>query len=193
MCQSAAMWRAQWIFRVDKPLALGKNWLCIRSLTFKVVPTTSQLFEICGKNEKVTVYCLNIPVSLYEYFTWQFSLSINMCVCENLNTILYITAVFSIGLRHEIFKSAMHLQMRTFPTSRSTGTASRNNHGIGYVKRHSRGKFFLSQFRCRVRYIGRQSPAIKAVRGAVINCIELRRSKGKERDKLRCNHLSINH
>jgi len=90
----------------------------------------------------------------------------------------YILIVFH-ALRHGIFRSAVHLQVKTFPT-----TAPVRRHAtimLSVTSNDIPGKFFLLQFRCRVWYTDRQSLAIKAVRVRsliVLNYMGRRKMRG---------------
>lgn len=73
----------------------------------------------------------------------------------------YVLPWLCLALRHGIFRSAVHLRVETFPT-----TAPVRRHAtitLSVTSNDIPGKFFLSQFRCRVRYIDQQSLVIKAV------------------------------
>jgi len=80
---------------------------------------------------------------------------------KRLNAFLHIDCVPRIATRN--------IQIRSAPASKNisdhrTGAASRNNHAIGYVKRHSRQIFSVAISMPRLIYTDRQSLAIKAVR-----------------------------
>lgn len=93
------------------------------------------------------------------------------------------------------FIATLNIQIRGAPVAawvsdNRTCVASRNNHDIGYVKRHSRR--ILSVAISMPRSICRPTITCDQGRtGAVINCIKLRTSRGKG-DKKQCNdHLSM--
>lgn len=99
----------------------------------------------------------------------------------------YVLLRLYLALRHGIFRSAMHLRLETFPIAapvrrHATITLSVTSNDIP-------SKFFLSQFRCRVRYIERQSLAIKAVR---VRSLIVSNYVGRRKKARQSIHKSIN-
>jgi len=96
---------------------------------------------------------------------------------KRLNAFLHIDCVPRIATRN--------IQIRSAPANKNisdhrTGAASRNNHAIGYVKRHSRQ--ILSVAISMPRLIYRPTITCDQGRtGAVINCIKLHESKENAR------------
>lgn len=92
----------------------------------------------------------------------------------------FLLSWLCLALQNGIFRSAVHLRIETFPTT--APVRRRATIPLSITSNDIPGKFFLSQFRCRVQYIERQSLVIKAVRVwslIVLNYVGRRKKRGK--------------